>query len=263
MLIKDRINHYLSMGMNIVEARIHTASDLFLRCVSLSSLKSNITLKGGVLVYHLTNNARRVTRDLDIDFIRYPTDKTSVDNFLKTISINQEGISITRTSEIEPLNHEDYHGIGFKVEIKQGKEKLELDIDVGVHTYTVMDQNEIVLTDKIDSSGLSVLTNSIEQIVIEKTFATYRLGIAKARYRDLDDIYYFIKNNLINRNTFKRYFSVMLKSKNITQDQLIDRLEDIYGDQDYINKHDKSKKKWMDVDVSTMSKEVIRFIDSI
>lgn len=263
MSIKHKVNHYLSLGMNIVEARIHAASDIFLGCVSLSNFKTNVTLKGGVLVYHLTNNKRRMTRDLDIDFIHYPTDEASVDHFLKAVSNSKEEISINRISEIEELHHEDYHGIGFKVKIKQGKEELELNIDVGVHTYSVMDQTQIVLCGVIEPSGLSILTNSIEQIVIEKTIATYRLGIAKARYRDLDDIYYFIKNNLVNRDVFKKYLSVVLKDKNITQDQLIDRLKDIYSEDDYISKHDSSRKKWLDVDVPTMSKEVIAFIDSV
>ncbi|MCQ2795857.1 MAG: nucleotidyl transferase AbiEii/AbiGii toxin family protein [Bacilli bacterium] len=263
MLIKKTLQYYLGKGMNIVEARAHAASDLFLYYTSQSKFKSSVTLKGGVLIYNLTGNARRMTRDLDIDFIHYPMNEKSIDNFLDEISRNKESVVFRRISELEKLSHDDYHGIWFKVRVTKGSEKLELDVDVGIHTYSVMEQKEIILGSSIDGKGKIVLTNSPEQIVIEKMLATYRLGLGSGRYRDIDDIYYFIRSKKINPKIFKNYLEVVLKVKNITQDELIDRLEDVYKDRDFIKNYGDSIKKWSNVDIKVMSDAIISFLDSI
>lgn len=263
MIVKKTLKYYLGKKMNIFEARAHAASDLFLYYTSQSKFKNNVTLKGGVLIYNLTGNTRRTTRDLDIDFIHYPMDEKSVDNFLNEISKNQDDIIFKRKSVLKQLSHDDYRGNGFKIEIIDKQEKLELSIDVGVHTYSVMEQKEIILGSSIDGKGKIVLTNSVEQIVLEKIFATYRLGLGSGRYRDIDDIYYFISNEKLDHKVFKRYLEVLLKVKKITLDELIGRLEDVFSDSDFIKNHDASNKKWSNVNVKTMSKTIISFLDSI
>ena len=34
-------------------------------------MNKNVTIKGGVVMYGLSNDKRRATRDLDLDFIKY------------------------------------------------------------------------------------------------------------------------------------------------------------------------------------------------
>ena len=39
--------------------------------ISKSKMNKNVTIKGGVVMYGLSNDKRRATRDLDLDFIKY------------------------------------------------------------------------------------------------------------------------------------------------------------------------------------------------
>ena len=43
--------------------------DVILKGIARSSLRENITINGGVIMRSISNNARRATIDLDIDFI--------------------------------------------------------------------------------------------------------------------------------------------------------------------------------------------------
>ena len=41
-------------------------------------MAERVTLKGGIVMYNLSKNERRATRDIDFDFIRYSIDEASV-----------------------------------------------------------------------------------------------------------------------------------------------------------------------------------------
>ena len=42
-----------------------------LKALSIGPLSRNVTIKGGVVMRSKSNNVRRATQDLDIDFIKY------------------------------------------------------------------------------------------------------------------------------------------------------------------------------------------------
>ena len=45
-------------------------------------MSKNITIKGGVVMYGLSNDKRRATRDLDLDFIKYSLADESIKLFI-------------------------------------------------------------------------------------------------------------------------------------------------------------------------------------
>lgn len=54
----------------------------------------NVTIKGGVVMYDLSNDKRRATRDLDLDFIRYSLGDSSIVNFIKQLNNVKDEIKI-------------------------------------------------------------------------------------------------------------------------------------------------------------------------
>lgn len=65
----------------------------------------------------ITNNIRRATQDMDIDFIRYSLSDESIENFVAKLNCI-EGITITRVGKIEELSKQDYKGKRVNVHIK-------------------------------------------------------------------------------------------------------------------------------------------------
>lgn len=55
----------------------------------------------------ITNNIRRATQDMDIDFIRYSLSDASVDNFIAKLNCIDD-ITITRVGRNEELSQQDY-----------------------------------------------------------------------------------------------------------------------------------------------------------
>ena len=56
-----------------------------------------------------TNNVRRATQDLDIDFIKYSLADESIDAFISKLNC-LDGIKISRLGKIEELKQQDYSG---------------------------------------------------------------------------------------------------------------------------------------------------------
>ena len=59
-------------------AEAKVCQDIILKALSESSLRRNATIKGGVVMRSISNNARRATQDMDIDFIRYSLDDDAI-----------------------------------------------------------------------------------------------------------------------------------------------------------------------------------------
>ena len=55
-------------GYKGVKASAKVCQDIVLKALSIGPMNRNITVKGGVVMRSKTNNVRRATQDLDIDF---------------------------------------------------------------------------------------------------------------------------------------------------------------------------------------------------
>ena len=62
---------YYENGLTRELAAARVCQDIVLKAISIGPLNRNVTVKGGVVMRSLTNNNRRATRDIDLDFIHY------------------------------------------------------------------------------------------------------------------------------------------------------------------------------------------------
>ena len=107
--LKECVNQYIKEGYNRNYAISKVCQDIIVNRIYHSTYSDKITIKGGVVMFHLTNNIRRATQDLDIDFIKYSLSDVSIDLFIDELN-NIQGIRFIRSGEIEELNQQDYHG---------------------------------------------------------------------------------------------------------------------------------------------------------
>ena len=120
MNLSDMVRKLRELGYETDDAEARVCQDIVLKAISKSTLSRNVTIKGGVVMRSITNNIRRATQDMDIDFIRYSLSDESVDNFVAKLNCI-EGITITRVGRIEELSQQDYKGKRVNVHIKPSR----------------------------------------------------------------------------------------------------------------------------------------------
>lgn len=97
--LQQLIDKEMKKGYSGDSASAKVCQDIVLKAISESTLKRNVTVKGGVVMRSKTNNIRRATQDMDIDFIRYSLADEAIDIFIEKLNC-LDGILIERTGDI-------------------------------------------------------------------------------------------------------------------------------------------------------------------
>ncbi len=88
MNLYNLIQKYEEIGYEEIDATAKVAQDIILLAISKSKFNKNITIKGGVVMHNISNDLRRATRDLDLDFIKYSLEDESIKNFIDKLNDN-------------------------------------------------------------------------------------------------------------------------------------------------------------------------------
>ena len=107
----------------------------------------------------ISKDIRRATQDLDIDFIRYSLDDSSIEAFIE--KLNDKEIKIKITSPIKRLHHQGYDGKRVFIDISDNFGNVfSTKLDIGVHKDIDIDQDELCFDLGIDSNSVTLLANS-------------------------------------------------------------------------------------------------------
>ena len=132
-LIEAR-NNYISDKYNFLDASSKVCQDVILSKIAKSPLSKHVTIKGGVVIHNISNDSRRATRDIDLDFIRYSLADEAIQKFVNTLNNVDDGISINIVAPIEELSQQEYNGKRVIAELMDGaKNKIGIKLDIGVH----------------------------------------------------------------------------------------------------------------------------------
>ena len=264
MLINELINKYIGRGYSFKDAQNLAAEEIIIKKISSSPLANNITLKGGIVMFNLSKNARRVTQDIDFDFIRYSLDNESIYFFIEKLNDVNDGILVTVRGSIEKLHQENYKGARVNLLlIDRTKTKLKIKLDIGVHTYCIIEQKTLIFTFENDKDTIKINVNPSEQIFVEKILSLGRLGVLSTRYKDIYDLYYLIENKLINIDTIREILPIFLISSSKKPDNIIDLINfviDTLEDKYFALEANKPAFKWIDIDYEILKKTIIEFI---
>lgn len=252
-------------GYSEAAAGAKVCQDLLLKAISDSTLNRNVTIKGGVVMRSKTNNIRRATQDLDIDFIKYSLSDSSIDLFIEKIN-HIEGIKFIRVGGIEELNQQDYHGkrVFVKITDIDGYELISK-IDLGVHKRFEISQEEYCFDISFIDDGASLLINTNEQMFSEKLRSLLKFGPASTRYKDIFDMYYLIE--YIDRDKLQIcldsyiYHDDGMRENNIND--IINRVKMTFNTKMYQRRIRTSDKKWIDENVENIFKTITIFLESL
>lgn len=257
MNLNNLVNNYISLGYEIATAQSKVCQDLVLYKIGKSKYAHNITIKGGVVMHNISKSTRRATRDLDLDFIKYSLDDNSIINFISELNKIDKETIIKINGNIEKLHHQLYDGKRVNILITDNyNNSLLTKLDIGVHKYFELEQDEYVFDFDILGGSVPLLINSLEQIVCEKMKSLLKLGVRSTRYKDVFDFYYLINNALLNKDKLLKYIDLLIiKDENINQNtinEIILRLEIILNNKRFIARLDNARSNWINIPVNEL-----------
>ena len=265
MLITELINKYQVNGFNFKDAQNLAAEEIILKKIGNSSLVDNITLKGGILMYRITRNERRVTKDIDFDFIRYSIDEVSIQSFIQKLNSFNDQIQCQIIGKIQKLHQENYSGVRVNLVLRDiENKKLRIKLDIGVHVYTAIEQEKLLFSFDNAKNGIFLKVNSCEQMFAEKFLSLGRLGPISTRYKDIYDMYYLIKNNLVEKDKVIACLQLFLASNNKnpnTIEELVERVNKSLDDNEFSKEASKQAVKWIDVDYDSVKRTLNEFLN--
>lgn len=213
MNLQEVIQKYIKSGYSDELASSKVSQDLILTAIANSKYNQNITIKGGVVMHNLSNDKRRATRDLDLDFIKYPLDDKSIKNFINELNKSINYINFEIIDEIIPLHHQDYKGKRVFLKIKDNyKNEIDTKLDIGVHKLFQLEQEQYMF-----------------------------------------DFYYLIDNELLNKEKLEKCFKILIyddKSINVNNvKDLISQFEKITSSRLYKINLNNPKYNWLDKNI--------------
>lgn len=263
--IQKLIDEAVENGYQGVKASAKVCQDIVLKALAVGPMSRNITIKGGVVMRSKTNNVRRATQDLDIDFIRYSLADEAIDEFINKLNC-LDGVKITRIGRIEELKQQDYSGKQVFVLIEDNfGNQIRSKIDLGVHNRFEIEQEEYCFDIMYDEEGASLLINSDEQMLAEKLRSLLKFGPFSTRYKDVYDIYY-LKDVIDKEKLLRALDSYIFLDKTMRENSVEDirkRLMFVFSNKAYIEAVDGSDKRWIDESIDDIVKGLIEFVGEI
>lgn len=253
---------YIDEGLGELDASARTCQDVILVLIARSPLASSATIKGGVVLQHISKDNRRATQDIDLDFIRYSIDDEAIFRFIDALGSASEDINVTVTGNIEELKHQDYSGkrVHIKVSDIEGTE-IETKLDIGVHKDTDISQEEFSFDIAALNDSVTLLVNSNEQIVIEKLKSLLRIGAFSTRYRDIFDMYYLLIIKGVDTIKLTKLIRTQIfESKDFRESSMPNihkRLSDVLNDRRFMSRIAASKKNWLDIPYEEISRGLL------
>lgn len=265
--LKTLIDKYINDGYEEIYANAKVAQDIILTYLFKSKYKDNITVKGGVVMYNLSNNIRRATIDIDIDLIKIYLADDNLCNIFTSHKLDGINIVVDKNN-ITDLRHQDYKGKRIPIIIKDNySNELNTKIDIGIHTEFDITQDEIYFDTYMSKNKILLMANSKEQIFVEKIIPIIKFGLLSTRYKDFYDLYWLIKNSNMNKNEVinilnnKVFKNAINGIDNI--EKLVSHIDSVLSNKNYINSLSNRKNNWLDINEEELKVVIIDYLNEI
>jgi predicted nucleotidyltransferase component of viral defense system len=268
MNIREAIIAYQRHGYEYADAESKVSQDIILSKIESSRYKNNITIKGGVVMHNISNDIRRATRDLDIDFIRYSLEEESIKNFINALNNGEDNIKIEIIGKIMPLHHQDYDGkrVHIKINDNYGN-TINTKLDIGVHKLFELKQDEYCFDLSLINKKVNLIINSKEQIFVEKLKSLLKMGIRSTRYKDLFDFYYLINIAGLDKEKLIKSIEILILNDNLMRENsmldIFNRLNSILKSRRYLNNLNNPVVNWLDIPIADAINGVLNFMEDL
>ena len=259
-------NSYISEGYGLLDASNKTCQDIILSKIAKSALSKNVTIKGGVIIQHISKDKRRAMRDFDFDFIRYSLEDDSINGFIDILNEVDDGVKLVIVAPIEELSHQEYHGKRVILELcDQQRNRIGTKLDIGVHSMIDIEQEEYCFELGGIDENVTLLMNTSEQMFAEKLTSLLKLGRFSTRYKDIFDFYFFISSGKLNDDKLLKLFaeyifnSQEMRERNISD--ILERLRSIFKSKVFLNRAGTAHSNWLEIPISDVTDRILLFFE--
>jgi hypothetical protein len=267
MNINDIRDAYVNEGFGYLEAVARASNDIILALIAKSPLAERVTIKGGVVMQYISEDSRRATQDLDLDFIKYSLSDESIMQFVNALSSQSDDYNISIVRPIEELKHQDYHGKRAHIHITDAiGTSVVTKLDMGVHKDIGMEQDVYCFElNKLDDS-VTLFINTKEQILIEKLKSLLRLGVLSTRFKDIFDMYWLVTEGGIDKRLLMKFLRLKIfEDPTMREENMLDivsRLDRVLNDSRFLNELNRSNRhNWLVVDPNQAAKALLNFFN--
>ena len=258
---------YRDAGYSDRNADARVCQDIVLKAIEKSNLGRNVTIKGGVVMRSITGNVRRATEDLDLDFIRYSLEDSSIRYFISKLNC-LDGIKIEiKDEKIELLSQQEYSGKRVFIIISDNVgNSIESKVDLGVHANMKIEQDVYCFDVCMDDEGASLLINSCEQIFAEKLRSLLRFGPLSTRYKDIFDFCYLKDHMDMSRlaDCIKTYIIDEPSMREKDMDGICKRVSITFSNRQFRkNVEHSGDRNWLQIDVGVAFKMIQDFLETV
>ncbi len=196
--------------------------------LSVSEYVGHFILKGGLLMFILTEYKGRPTKDIDFLARQINNDMERIKSIFQEIcmvaclddglTFSSDGIDVERIKE-----DADYEGVRVKIIGAMGNAKKSLQLDIGFGDIVVPKPELMTCPTLLDMGVSNIQVYPVESIIAEKFQAMIVLSVVNSRMKDFYDIYTLLNMNRFDGERLKLAVLETLKRKNtsLTKDIII------------------------------------------
>lgn len=257
---------FIKEGYSEINAEARVCQDIVLKAIEKSNLGRNVTIKGGVVMRSITGNVRRATQDMDLDFICYSLEESSIYRFIEKLNC-LEGITIKITGNIEELSQQEYRGKRVYVTFEDDTgHSFVSKIDLGVHKNLHIKQDEFCFDVCMDEEGVSLFVNSKEQIFVEKLRSLLKFGPLSTRYKDIFDLCYLTE--YVDRDRLMECMSTYIFNDSDMRENdmnaIRNRVSRTFANRAYRRNIERSDRaNWLKIKASLAFDMIVSFLDTL
>ncbi|MDP4145816.1 MAG: nucleotidyl transferase AbiEii/AbiGii toxin family protein [Bacillota bacterium] len=195
--------------------------------ISISQYVDQFVLKGGLLMFILTDFKGRPTRDMDFLAQQVSNDMEHMKKvFTEICDIKCEDdglVFMAKRVEVEEIKKDaDYKGVRVKVVCLLGSARNTLQLDIGFGDTVTPKPQIIECPVLLDMNAPKIKIYSLESIISEKFQAMIVLSISNSRMKDFYDIYtLLIANEFDGRSLQEAVFRTLQRRHTAIEKHLI------------------------------------------
>ena len=254
---------YIDDGLDFQNATARTCRDVVLTLISASRMADHVTVKGGVVMQQISGDKRRATRDLDLDFVRYPMTDEGIRAFICTLCPADVDVRLEIVGPIDDLKHQGYHGkrVHLRVTDSTGT-SMKTKLDLGVHDKLPLEQKELWFDTALQDEGVAPMANSKEQVCAEKLRSPMHNAAAPRRSKDVFEVYCLLCREGVDADALDRAMRVLVyDADDMRENSPADayaRLSRVLNDRRFLRNLSNARNNWLGANVDKVVTGILR-----
>jgi predicted nucleotidyltransferase component of viral defense system len=217
--VKDHLKNIANeSGKDFNFISIQYMQERFLARLEKSQYRSNLILKGALLLIAYNIPTVRPSKDIDFKGEHTGNDVNQIRSLIKEIAEIEfkDGVTFFPDEmDVQQITEDaEYGGLRVKIGATVGGDRRRLQIDIGFGDTIIDGPVDMDYPAMLDFASPNVKVYSIESSMAEKLEAIVSLGAFGSRMKDYFDVWFLIDNHKLDKHRFKKAIDTTFSERN-------------------------------------------------